>query len=142
MEILTELRREKHLALEELAEQVGISKSSLSTWERGERSPQMSKIKVLAKFFGVPVEQLIASAEADGNKVVDKPSEVRTTKNLAPKPRVTAPPAEPPEPTITRPEFIRASKLAMERLSEIIGDSKSSMLAVWAFRADLERRLF
>ena len=58
-ENLKELRLRDGLSQEELAEHVGVTKSTISQWERGVFYPKHKYINILAKFFTVSVETLI-----------------------------------------------------------------------------------
>lgn len=57
-EILKELRTEKKLGQVELAKKLGVSKSIISLWERGESEPTLSKLNLIADFFGVTIDYL------------------------------------------------------------------------------------
>lgn len=56
---LIELRRMKHLSQEELAEQIGVSRQTLSKYETGEALPDIEKCKILAELFGVTMDDLV-----------------------------------------------------------------------------------
>ena len=58
-ERLKELRTEKNLTQVELAKATSLSKSAISFWESGERTPNINAIIVLAKFFEVSADYLI-----------------------------------------------------------------------------------
>ena len=55
---LRELRRERGLSMEELASAIGVSKQSVSNWEKGLNKPQPEHLERLAEFFGQPFEML------------------------------------------------------------------------------------
>jgi transcriptional regulator with XRE-family HTH domain len=57
-DILKELRQEKNLTHKQLAETTGIGKSTIGSWERGEKQPTLEALKTLAKFFGVTIDYL------------------------------------------------------------------------------------
>ena len=52
----------KHCALsqEALAEKIGVSRQAISKWETGEAAPELSKLALLAKTFGVTADWLIS----------------------------------------------------------------------------------
>ena len=58
-ENLKELRLEKKMGQVELAKALGVSKGVISLWENGLREPNMYSLIVLAKFFGVSIDELI-----------------------------------------------------------------------------------
>ena len=58
-ERLKDLRLEKELAQEALAEELGLSHGLISLWENGLREPKMSNLILLAKYFDVTVDYLV-----------------------------------------------------------------------------------
>ena len=59
------LRKSNKMTLEELGKALGKSKSTLSTWENGQRTPKLSELSTIAKYFGVTVAQLIDEGDKD-----------------------------------------------------------------------------
>ena len=57
--VLKLLRLEKSLSQQELADRLGISKSSISMYERGERNPDFETLELIADFFNVDVDYLL-----------------------------------------------------------------------------------
>lgn len=53
------------MTLEELGKALGKAKSTLSTWENGQRTPKLSELSTIAKYFGVTVAQLIDEGDKD-----------------------------------------------------------------------------
>ena len=70
-EKIQELRKQKGLTQEELAELLFVSRTAISKWESGRGYPSIDSLKALAKFFGVTIdallsgEELLTIAEAD-----------------------------------------------------------------------------
>ena len=62
-EKLQELRKQKALTQEELAEKLYVSRTAVSKWESGRGYPNIDSLKAIAKFFAVTVDQLISSEE-------------------------------------------------------------------------------
>ena len=58
-ERLKMLRMEKALTIVELAQKVGIGKSSISRWENAQCDVLGSQLVILAKFFDVSVDYLL-----------------------------------------------------------------------------------
>ena len=56
---LKELRIEKKLGQVELAKAIGVSKGVISLWETGLREPNMYSLILLAKYFGVSIDELV-----------------------------------------------------------------------------------
>ena len=59
MNRLKELRKEKKLTQEELAEKIGISKRTLANWEDGVSSIKENKLKILCEIFDVDAPYLL-----------------------------------------------------------------------------------
>lgn len=62
-EKLQELRRQKGLTQEELAEVLYVSRTAISKWESGRGYPNIDSLKVIAKVFGVTIDELLSSDE-------------------------------------------------------------------------------
>lgn len=58
-EQLTDLRRKENLTQIELAEQLGVSPQTVSSWERGTKRPSTKRLLELSRFFGVDLNFLI-----------------------------------------------------------------------------------
>ncbi|KLK50274.1 repressor [Streptococcus agalactiae] len=57
--MVKELRLSKNLTMEQLAEELGKTKSTISKWEKGTRSPKIYEIEEIAKFFGVAPKKMM-----------------------------------------------------------------------------------
>lgn len=57
-ERLKELRTSRKLSQQELADRLGISKSSINMYERGEREPGLGMLEAIADFFNVDMDYL------------------------------------------------------------------------------------
>lgn len=64
-ENITQLRRAMGLSQEQLAEQVGVSRQSISKWETGQSAPELEKLVLLSKVFGVSTDTLLGNADAE-----------------------------------------------------------------------------
>ena len=62
-EKLQQLRRQKGLTQEELAEELYVSRAAVSKWESGRGYPSIDSLKAIAKFFGVTVDHLLSGEE-------------------------------------------------------------------------------
>ena len=62
-EKLQELRKQKGLTQEELADCLYVSRTAVSKWESGRGYPSIDSLKAIAKFFSVTVDQLISTDE-------------------------------------------------------------------------------
>ncbi len=59
-EKLQELRRQKGLTQEELAEHLYVSRTAISKWESGRGYPNLESLKAIAKFFSVSIDGLLS----------------------------------------------------------------------------------
>lgn len=62
-EILKELRKREELTQEELAKKLEISKSAISMYENGNRTPDFETLEMFADFFNVNLSYLIGENE-------------------------------------------------------------------------------
>ena len=58
-QFLKELRKEKGITQEELAEKLGVSGRTVSRWETGTNMPDISLLVEIADFYEVDVRELI-----------------------------------------------------------------------------------
>ena len=64
---IRELRKERGITSYEMAERLGISRNTLTNWERGEKEPHAIEIlEEMAKVLQVPLENLLAGKNSDG----------------------------------------------------------------------------
>lgn len=56
---LQQLRKMNGYSQEVLAEKLGISRQSISKWERAEASPEIDNLMALAKIYGITVDELL-----------------------------------------------------------------------------------
>ena len=71
-ERLYQLRKEKSLSQEDLAEQLHVSRQSISRWENGSASPDFEKASQLSQLFGMTLDYLI-----NGATVKEEPSKTK-----------------------------------------------------------------
>ena len=62
-EKLQELRKNKGLTQEELAEALYVSRTAISKWESGRGYPSIDSLKEVAKYFSVTIDELLSSDE-------------------------------------------------------------------------------
>lgn len=79
---LVELRKEHKLSQEALAEKLGLSRQSISKWERAEASPDTDNLIALAEVYGITLDQLLGNNEP---KTEPQPQPEQTKKTLSTK---------------------------------------------------------
>ncbi|KAA3384428.1 helix-turn-helix domain-containing protein [Akkermansia muciniphila] len=62
-EKLQELRTNKNLTQEQLAEQLFVSRTAISKWESGRGYPSIDSLKEISKYFSVSLDDLLSSEE-------------------------------------------------------------------------------
>ena len=62
-EKLQELRKQKGLTQEELAQSLFVSRTAISKWESGRGYPNIDSLKAIAKFFGLTIDNLLSGDE-------------------------------------------------------------------------------
>ncbi|UQT47909.1 helix-turn-helix domain-containing protein [Flavonifractor plautii] len=70
-ERLYQLRRERRMSQEALADALGVSRQSVSKWENGASTPDLDKLVRLGELFGLSLDELVKgqappTAEGDG----------------------------------------------------------------------------
>ena len=59
-EKLQELRKQKGITQEELAEALYVSRTAVSKWESGRGYPNIESLKEISKFFSVSIDELLS----------------------------------------------------------------------------------
>ena len=62
-EKLQELRKQKGLTQEELAQLLYVSRTAISKWESGRGYPNIDSLKAIAKFFSITIDELLSGDE-------------------------------------------------------------------------------
>ena len=62
-EKLQELRKNKGLTQEELAEKLFVSRTAISKWESGRGYPSIDSLKEISRYFSVTIDELICPEE-------------------------------------------------------------------------------
>lgn len=60
---LKKLRQEKGILQDTLAEDIGVTKGTVSVWERGVRKPDFATLEKLASYFDVTLPYLLGESE-------------------------------------------------------------------------------
>ena len=74
--LIAELRKKQGLTQQQLADKLNLSNKTISKWESGNGSPDISNLPVLAETLGISVDELlkgkINNSETDTNSEVAK----------------------------------------------------------------------
>ena len=81
-EKLQELRKQKGLTQEQLAEQLYVSRTAVSKWESGRGFPNIESLKAIAKFFKVSLDELLSGEEILEIAEADQKEKTRTVRDL------------------------------------------------------------
>jgi transcriptional regulator with XRE-family HTH domain len=73
---LRRVREQRGLTLTEAAERTGISKSTLSRLENGQRRPSLELLLPLAQTYRVPLDELVGAPEVGDPRIRLKPRQV------------------------------------------------------------------
>lgn len=60
---LKELRQSRDMSMHDLAKQIGMSKSSVNMYERGEREPGLETLEAIADCFNVDLDYLLGKSD-------------------------------------------------------------------------------
>ncbi|MCR5149696.1 MAG: helix-turn-helix domain-containing protein [Clostridiales bacterium] len=77
-ERLYALRKERNISQEELANELNVSRQSVSKWETNQSMPDFDKVVALCKFFGITTDELLT-----GKKDIVQANELDTKSTYA-----------------------------------------------------------
>ena len=77
-ERLLKLRREKNISQEELANELDVSRQTISKWETDQSQPDFDKIIPLCEYFGITSDELLT-----GNANIKEAKEINVKSNFA-----------------------------------------------------------
>lgn len=89
-ENIYKLRTEKHLSQGDLAEQLQVSRQSISKWENNSAVPDLDKLIRLSDIFGISLDELVKGEEANEELVHEVKTEVVYEKHSGFPPRKIA----------------------------------------------------
>lgn len=72
---LKELRSQKNISQEKLAQYLNVSFQAVSKWENGNSYPDITLLPDIARFFGITVDELLCVEKLDEDKLFKKYSE-------------------------------------------------------------------
>ena len=79
---LYQLRKERKISQEELAEQLDVSRQSVSRWENGTASPDFDKTVRISEIFGVTTDHLLKGEAPDPNPPAEPQKELPTWRKV------------------------------------------------------------
>ena len=78
-EKLYELRKEKHLSQEEVAEKLDVTRQTISKWETNQSTPDFDKIKPLCELYDITADELL-TGEKKQTEIIEQPMSNQTIK--------------------------------------------------------------
>ena len=69
---ILELRKEKNMTQQELADKIGVTDRAISKWENGRGLPDLSLMKPLCDELGISINELISGEKIDKKEYQDK----------------------------------------------------------------------
>lgn len=78
---LYQLRKQKGLSQEELANRLNVSRQTVSKWETGDSTPDMEKLITISDFFEISLDELVRGKESDLENINSSKSEVLNVLN-------------------------------------------------------------
>lgn len=77
------LRRQKGLSQEQLAEQLDVTRQTISKWELNQSAPEVSYLCQLSEIFGITLDVLVKGGEMPNEGVASEPVAKRRKKKKA-----------------------------------------------------------
>lgn len=71
---LYELRKQKGLSQEELANRLNVSRQTVSKWEVGDSTPDMEKLIAMSDLFGISLDELILNKAPEPASAAQAPA--------------------------------------------------------------------
>ena len=78
---LYELRKQKGLSQEELANRLDVTRQTISKWELGDSNPDMDKLVQLGELFEISLDELVLGKVPVTSKLDELGAKVMTTEN-------------------------------------------------------------
>lgn len=81
-EKLQQLRKQRGITQEELAEKIFVSRTAVSKWESGRGYPNIDSLKAISKFFEISIDELLSGEELLSAAEEDSRQKERNTRGL------------------------------------------------------------
>jgi len=62
---IAECRNKKHLTQQQLADELGVSKNTIFSWEKSLRKPDIDSLSILADYFNVSTDYILGKEDKD-----------------------------------------------------------------------------
>ena len=82
---LIKLRKSMGLSQENLANEINVTRQTISKWELGTTIPDMEKLKLISNYFGVSVDELISETKSNENEYVNNKEFIGVDEKYIPK---------------------------------------------------------
>ena len=85
--LIAELRKKQGLTQQQLADELNLSNKTISKWESGNGSPDISNLPILAEALGISVDELLKGElnKPEADTKPDVPKDCLPRKELTPK---------------------------------------------------------
>ena len=90
-EMLTYLRKRAEMSQKDLAEKLGVSRSTIGMYETGGREPDFETLEAIADTFNVNMDTLLGKPSLTINKILSRPSS-NVPSNILPMPKMVKKP--------------------------------------------------
>ncbi|WP_229251704.1 helix-turn-helix transcriptional regulator [Carnobacterium maltaromaticum] len=77
---IKKIRTDNQLTQEQLAQQLNVSRQTISSWENNRNIPDLEMVVSIAKLFNISLDQLILGDDIMREKLVKDSSEVKKAK--------------------------------------------------------------
>ena len=78
---LTDLRKEKGLTQQEVADKLNVSNKTISKWERDEGYPEITMLTEISKFYGITTDELLDGGKFSKNEITELTEETNSRNN-------------------------------------------------------------
>lgn len=72
-ERIYQLRKEKNMTQQDLADRLGVSRQAVSRWEMGTATPEIESLTAMSRIFGMTLDELV-TGEKQGPAAADQPA--------------------------------------------------------------------
>ncbi|MEZ4522214.1 MAG: helix-turn-helix transcriptional regulator [Thermomicrobiales bacterium] len=72
MKTIRELREQRGMSQMDLAVEIGVTLPTIGNWERNIYEPKASQFRKLARFFGVPMDEIAIPTVDTGDECTDE----------------------------------------------------------------------